>query len=166
MEEDGEQARRSARPALLEDPLVRRVDLAGLAFALAAQVFGDADEAVGMVLGDEAAVGPFDVGVGGAGVEAEDLGVIADGIRQGRRVFANTTKYVQVTVSANFGNMLSMAFAAAALPFLPLLPRQILLLNFLSDIPGTTIAEPLGECGIFDDIVVNMVDVGEQTGET
>lgn len=70
----------------------------------------------------------------------KDLGVIADGIRQGRRVFANTTKYVQVTVSANFGNMLSMAFAAAALPFLPLLPRQILLLNFLSDIPGTTIA--------------------------
>ncbi|MFN8024385.1 MAG: magnesium-translocating P-type ATPase [Acidimicrobiales bacterium] len=70
----------------------------------------------------------------------KDLAVIADGIRQGRRVFANTTKYVQVTVSANFGNMLSMAVAAAALPFLPLLPRQILLLNFLSDIPGTTIA--------------------------
>ncbi len=70
----------------------------------------------------------------------KDLGVIAEGIRQGRRVFANTIKYVQVTISANFGNMLSMAGAAVVLPFLPLLPRQILLLNFLSDIPGMTIA--------------------------
>ncbi len=69
-----------------------------------------------------------------------DLGVIAEGIRQGRRVFANTIKYVQVTISANFGNMFSMAAAAIVLPFLPLLPRQILLLNFLSDIPGMTIA--------------------------
>jgi P-type Mg2+ transporter len=47
---------------------------------------------------------------------------------------------VQVTISANFGNMVSMAVAAAVLPFLPMLPRQILLLNFLSDIPATTIA--------------------------
>jgi P-type Mg2+ transporter len=70
----------------------------------------------------------------------KDLGVLADGIRAGRRVFANTLKYVQVTLSANFGNMVSMAAAAAFLPFLPLLPLQILLLNFLSDIPGTTIA--------------------------
>ena len=70
----------------------------------------------------------------------KDLAVLAGGIRQGRRVFANTLKYVQVTMSANFGNMVSMAVAAVMLPFLPLLPRQILLLNFLSDIPGTTIA--------------------------
>lgn len=70
----------------------------------------------------------------------KDLAVLAEGIRQGRRVFANTLKYVQVTLSANFGNMVSMAAAAAFLPFLPLLPRQILLLNFLSDIPGTMIA--------------------------
>ncbi|MBK9973144.1 MAG: HAD-IC family P-type ATPase [Acidimicrobiaceae bacterium] len=70
----------------------------------------------------------------------KDLAVLAEGIRQGRRVFANTLKYVQVTMSANFGNMVSMAVAAVMLPFLPLLPRQILLLNFLSDIPGTTIA--------------------------
>ncbi len=69
-----------------------------------------------------------------------DLSVIAEGIRQGRRVFANTIKYVQVTISANFGNMFSMAAAALVLPFLPMLPRQILLLNFLSDIPGMTIA--------------------------
>lgn len=70
----------------------------------------------------------------------KELAVVADGVRLGRRTFANTLKYVRVTVSANFGNMLSMAAASAFLPFLPLLPRQILLLNFLSDIPGTTIA--------------------------
>lgn len=70
----------------------------------------------------------------------KSLAVVADGVRLGRRTFANTLKYVRVTTSANFGNMLSMAAAAAFLPFLPLLPRQILLLNFLSDIPGTTIA--------------------------
>lgn len=69
-----------------------------------------------------------------------DLRVLDAGIEEGRRVFINTLKYVFVTTSANFGNMLSMAGAAAFLPFLPLLPRQILLLNFLSDIPGTTIA--------------------------
>lgn len=68
------------------------------------------------------------------------LAVIADGVRLGRQTFANTLKYINVTTSANFGNMLSMAAAAAFLPFLPMLPRQILLLNFLSDIPGTTIA--------------------------
>jgi Mg2+-importing ATPase len=70
----------------------------------------------------------------------KSLAVVADGVRLGRRTFANTLKYVRVTTSANFGNMLSMAAAAVFLPFLPLLPRQILLLNFLSDIPGTTIA--------------------------
>lgn len=70
----------------------------------------------------------------------KSLDVVADGVRLGRHTFANTLKYVRVTTSANFGNMLSMAAAAAFLPFLPLLPRQILLLNFLSDIPGTTIA--------------------------
>jgi Mg2+-importing ATPase len=70
----------------------------------------------------------------------KSLGVVADGVRLGRQTFANTLKYVRVTTSANFGNMLSMAAAAAFLPFLPLLPRQILLLNFLSDIPGMTIA--------------------------
>jgi Mg2+-importing ATPase len=68
------------------------------------------------------------------------LHVIADGVRLGRQTFANTLKYVRVTISANFGNMVSMAAASAFLPFLPLLPRQILLLNLLTDIPGTTIA--------------------------
>lgn len=70
----------------------------------------------------------------------KSLSVIEEGIRQGRRVFANTLKYVYVTTSANFGNMVSLACATAFLPFLPMLPLQILLLNFLSDIPGMTIA--------------------------
>lgn len=70
----------------------------------------------------------------------KDLAVLASGIEQGRRIFANTLKYVHVTTSANFGNMLSLAAATLFLPFLPLLPLQILLLNFLSDIPGVSIA--------------------------
>lgn len=70
----------------------------------------------------------------------KDLMVLASGIEEGRRVFVNTLKYVNVTTSANFGNMLSLALASVFLPFLPLLPFQILLLNFLSDIPGMTIA--------------------------
>ena len=70
----------------------------------------------------------------------KDLGVLLKGVRQGRRTFANTMKYVRTTTSANFGNMLSMAGASALLPFLPLLPDQILLLNFLTDLPETTIS--------------------------
>lgn len=70
----------------------------------------------------------------------KDLDVVVDGVRLGRRTFANTRKYVRLTTSANFGNMLSMAAASIFLPFLPLLPLQILLLNFLSDIPSLAIA--------------------------
>ena len=70
----------------------------------------------------------------------KDLAVILDGVRQGRRTFANTMKYIFVTTSANFGNMLSMAVAAAVLPFLPLLAGQILLVNLLSDLPAMAIA--------------------------
>ncbi|MDP2308360.1 MAG: magnesium-translocating P-type ATPase [Pseudomonadota bacterium] len=71
---------------------------------------------------------------------SRDLGVVARGVREGRRTMANTLKYVYYTTSANFGNMLSMALASAFLPFLPLLPKQILANNFLSDIPAMTIA--------------------------
>lgn len=70
----------------------------------------------------------------------KSLSVISDGIVQGRRVFVNTLKYVYVTTSANFGNMVSLGLATVFLPFLPMLPLQILLLNFLSDVPGMTIA--------------------------
>ena len=64
------------------------------------------------------------------------LDVIRRGIDEGRRTFANTLKYVLITTSANLGNMVSMAAASLFLPFLPLLPGQILLNNFLSDIPA------------------------------
>jgi P-type Mg2+ transporter len=69
-----------------------------------------------------------------------DLNVLRIGIEDGRKSFANSLKYILTTTSANFGNMLSMAGASIFLPFLPLLAKQILLNNFLSDIPGTTIA--------------------------
>jgi Mg2+-importing ATPase len=69
-----------------------------------------------------------------------DLGILREGIDEGRMTFANTLKYILTTVSANFGNMFSMAGASLLLPFLPLLAPQILLNNFLSDIPATTIA--------------------------
>lgn len=69
-----------------------------------------------------------------------DLDVLSAGVEEGRRTFANTLKYVYTTTSANFGNMLSMAAASAFLPFLPLLAKQVLLNNFLSDIPAMTIA--------------------------
>jgi len=68
------------------------------------------------------------------------LDVIRYGIEEGRRTFANTLKYVLVTTSANLGNMLSMAAASLFLPFLPLTAGQILLNNFLSDIPAVGIA--------------------------
>ncbi len=70
----------------------------------------------------------------------KDLGVLLDGVRQGRRTFANTLKYIVITCSANVGNMISMAVAAAVLPFLPMLAGQILLVNLLTDLPSTAIA--------------------------
>lgn len=68
------------------------------------------------------------------------LDVLSRGIVEGRRTFANSLKYVFTTTSANFGNMFSMAGASAFLPFLPLLAKQVLLNNFLSDIPAIAIA--------------------------
>ncbi len=69
-----------------------------------------------------------------------DLDVIRLGIEEGRKTFANTMKYVLTTTSANLGNMLSMAIASAFLPFLPLTAGQVLLNNFLSDVPAIGIA--------------------------
>src|ERR1700758_1484357 len=75
---------------------------------------------------------------------APDLSVLAAGVREGRRTFANILKYVRMGTSSNFGNMLSMALASLALPFFPLLPLQILLNNLLYD---------LSEIGIpFDEV--------------
>lgn len=69
-----------------------------------------------------------------------DLEVLRQGIAEGRRTIGNTMKYLFITTSANFGNMISMAFASLFLPFIPLLAKQILLNNFLSDIPALGIA--------------------------
>jgi len=70
----------------------------------------------------------------------KDLAVLAKGVEEGRRTFANTLKYVFMATSANFGNMFSMAGASLFLPFLPLLPKQILLMNLMTDAPEMTIS--------------------------
>ena len=70
----------------------------------------------------------------------KDLRVLVDGVKEGRMTFANTLKYVFMATSSNFGNMFSMAGASLFLPFLPLLPKQILLTNLLTDFPEMTIA--------------------------
>lgn len=70
----------------------------------------------------------------------KDLGVLKSGIVEGRTTFANTMKYVFMATSANFGNMFSMAGASLFLKFLPLLPKQILLTNMLTDFPEMAIS--------------------------
>ncbi|MCD2422149.1 magnesium-translocating P-type ATPase [Niabella pedocola] len=69
-----------------------------------------------------------------------NIDVIREGVMEGRRTFENTMKYIYITISANFGNMISMAVASLVLPFLPILPVQILLNNFLSDLPAIALA--------------------------
>lgn len=70
----------------------------------------------------------------------KNLDALVEGVKGGRKTFANTLKYVFMATSANFGNMFSMAGASLFLPFLPLLPTQILLTNLLTDFPEMTIA--------------------------
>jgi P-type Mg2+ transporter len=81
----------------------------------------------------------------------KDLAILCPGIDEGRATFANTLKYILTTISANFGNMFSMAGASMLLSFLPLLAPQILLNNFLSDIPAVTIAS--------DNVDTEMVEI-------
>lgn len=69
-----------------------------------------------------------------------NLGTIITGIREGRTIFANILKYLRITLTSNFGNFLSVAIASLFLPFVPLLPIQILLLNLLSDFPMIAVA--------------------------
>jgi len=80
----------------------------------------------------------------------KSLEVLNRGIELGRKTFSNTLKYILVTTSANFGNMFSMAGASLFLPFLPLLPKQILLINFLTDFPAITIANDAVDAEILE----------------
>ncbi|MCL1897657.1 MAG: magnesium-translocating P-type ATPase [Micrococcales bacterium] len=68
----------------------------------------------------------------------KDLMVLENGVLEGRRIFANIIKYIKMTASSNFGNMLSVLVASAFLPFLPMLPIQILVLNLIYDISCIT----------------------------
>ena len=69
----------------------------------------------------------------------KDLGVLADAVVEGRRIFSNTIKYVLMATSSNFGNMFSAAGASLFLSFLPMLPTQVLLNNLLYDVSELTI---------------------------
>jgi hypothetical protein len=69
----------------------------------------------------------------------KDLGIVADGVVEGRRIFANTIKYVLMGTSSNFGNIFTAAGASLFLSFLPMLPTQILLNNLLYDVSEMTI---------------------------
>lgn len=70
----------------------------------------------------------------------QDLQVLVHGVREGRRTFANTLKYVFFAIAANFGYMFSLAVASLFLKFDPLLPSQILLVNLLADFPAMALA--------------------------
>jgi Mg2+-importing ATPase len=70
----------------------------------------------------------------------KDLMVLAEGIKEGRKTFSNTLKYIFVNTGSTFGSMCSVAVASLLLPFLPMLPKQILLINFITDFPYLTIA--------------------------
>lgn len=70
----------------------------------------------------------------------KSLGVIVGGIREGRVIFANTIKYIKSTLSSNFGNFYAVAISSLFIPFLPMLPLQILLVNLLSDFPAIAIS--------------------------
>ncbi len=65
----------------------------------------------------------------------KDLGVLCKGIVEGRKTFANTLKYIYISTGSTFGNMFSLAAASMILPYLPMLPKQVLLTNFISDFP-------------------------------
>lgn len=69
----------------------------------------------------------------------KDLTVVADGVVEGRKTYANMIKYIKITASSNFGNMLSVLIASAFLPFLPMLSVQIILLNLVYDVSCTSL---------------------------
>ncbi|RJR24315.1 cation-transporting P-type ATPase [Candidatus Microgenomates bacterium] len=70
----------------------------------------------------------------------KSLSDIIEGIKEGRKIFGNTVKYIKATLSSNFGNFYAVAIASLFIPFLPLLPLQILLINLLTDFPMISVA--------------------------
>lgn len=73
-------------------------------------------------------------------LQGKSLAVIFDGIEEGRRTFANINKYLKITLASNFGNFYSVAVSSFFIPYLPMLPLQILLLNLLTDFPMIALA--------------------------
>ncbi len=70
----------------------------------------------------------------------KSLGVVCDGVEEGRRIFGNITKYIHMVISANNGNMATVVISSVFLPFIPMLPTQILLNNLVADLPMLAIS--------------------------
>ena len=92
------------------------------------------------LIGDETELGQIAKEAADFVLLEKSLVVLKRAIELGRITFAITLKYIYITTSATFGNMFSVAGAPLFMPFLPLLPKQILLINFLSDLPALMIA--------------------------
>jgi Mg2+-importing ATPase len=107
---------------------------------------------IGDGINDAAAINAADIGIStsnAADIAKEaadfvllekDLSVLTDGVYEGRKSFVNSMKYIFITTGATFGNMFSIAGASLFMPFLPMLPKQILLTNLLTDLPFLSVA--------------------------